>query len=87
MINFPVRWRMGVCGGAGVGLRNGGILVMEIDNPFYRRLCASEFCGEWDQVGIDAYIPQQKYQVKPHLSMAYAAIVYRSQFFSFLPKG
>ena len=27
---------------------------------------ASEFC-EWVQVGIDAYIPHRKYQVKPHL--------------------
>ena len=26
---------------------------------------ASEFCG-WVQVGIDAYIPYRKYQVKPH---------------------
>ena len=29
---------------------------------------ASEFC-EWDQVGIDVYIPHRKYQVKPHASM------------------
>ena len=28
---------------------------------------ASEFC-EWVQVGINAYIPQCKYQVKPHSS-------------------
>ena len=28
---------------------------------------ASEFC-EWVQVGIDAYIPHRKYQVKPHSS-------------------
>ena len=28
---------------------------------------ASEFC-EWVQVGIDAYIPHHKYQVKPHSS-------------------
>ena len=28
---------------------------------------ASEFC-EWVQVGIDVYIPHQKYQVKPHSS-------------------
>ena len=27
----------------------------------------SEFC-EWVQVGIDVYIPYQKYQVKPHES-------------------
>ena len=26
---------------------------------------ASEFC-EWNQVGIDVYIPHRKYQVKPH---------------------
>ena len=35
------------------------------------KLCASaatsEFC-EWIQVGIDAYIPHCKYQVKPHSS-------------------
>ena len=28
---------------------------------------ASEFC-EWVQIGIDVYIPHQKYQVKPHSS-------------------
>ena len=28
---------------------------------------ASEFC-EWGQVGIDAYIPHRKYQVKPYSS-------------------
>ena len=28
---------------------------------------ASEFC-EWVQLGIDVYIPQCKYQVKPHSS-------------------
>ena len=28
---------------------------------------ASKFC-EWVQVGIDVYIPHQKYQVKPHSS-------------------
>ena len=36
---------------------------------------ASECC-EWVQVGIDAYIPHRKYQVKPHsfpwFSTAYA---------------
>ena len=28
---------------------------------------ASEFC-EWVQVGIDAYVPHRRYQVKPHSS-------------------
>ena len=42
---------------------------------------ASEFC-EWVQVGIDAYIPHLKYQVKPHSSLWFsaacgAAIVHR----------
>ena len=33
---------------------------------------ASEFC-EWVQVGIDVYIPHQKYQVKPHSSPWFSA--------------
>ena len=46
---------------------------------------ASEFC-EWVQVGIDAYIPHRKYQVKPHSSPWFsaacaAAIVHRNHFF------
>ena len=46
---------------------------------------ASEFC-EWVQVGIDVYIPQRKYQVKPHSSPWFsaacaAAIVHRNHFF------
>ena len=46
---------------------------------------ASEFC-EWVRVGIDAYIPHRKYQVKPHLSPWFsaacaAAIVHRNHFF------
>ena len=46
---------------------------------------ASEFC-EWIQVAIDVYIPQGKYQVKPHsipwFSVSYAAtIVHRNHFF------
>ena len=46
---------------------------------------ASEFC-EWVQVGIDAYIPQCKYQVKPHSSPWFsaacaAAIFHRNDFF------
>ena len=46
---------------------------------------ASEFC-EWVQVGIDAYIPHCKYQIKPHSSSWFsaacaAAIVDRSHFF------
>ena len=32
---------------------------------------ASEFC-EWVQVGIDVYIPHQKYQAKPHISMYFS---------------
>ena len=46
---------------------------------------ASEFCV-WVQVGIDVYIPHQKYQVKPHSSPLFsavcaAAIVHRNHFF------
>ena len=46
---------------------------------------ASEFC-EWVQVGIDVYIPNRKYQVKPHSSPWFsaactAAIVHRNHFF------
>ena len=33
---------------------------------------ASEFC-EWVQVGIDVYIPHQKYQIKPHSSPWFSA--------------
>ena len=33
---------------------------------------ASEFC-EWVQVGIDAYIPHRKYQVKPQSSPWFSA--------------
>ena len=46
---------------------------------------ASKFC-EWVQVGIDAYIPHRKYQVKPHSypwssAACAAAIVHRNHFF------
>ena len=46
---------------------------------------SSEFC-KWVQVGIDVYIPDRKYQVKPHSSPWFsaacaAAIVYRNHFF------
>ena len=46
---------------------------------------AGEFC-EWVQVGIDVYIPQQKYQVKPHSfpwfsATCAAAIVHKITFF------
>ena len=46
---------------------------------------ASEF-SQWVQVGIDVYIPQRKYQVKPHSSpwfsaVCAAAIVHRNHFF------
>ena len=45
-----------------------------------------EFC-EWDQVGIDVYIPHLKYPLKPHSSPWFsaacaAAIVRRNHFFS-----
>ena len=46
---------------------------------------ASEFC-KWVQVGIDVYIPQRKYKVKPHSSPWFSAacaavIVHRNHFF------
>ena len=46
---------------------------------------ANEFC-KWVQVGIDAHIPHQKYQVLPHSSpwfsaVCAAAIVHRNHFF------
>ena len=42
--------------------------------------------GEWVQVGIDVYIPHQKYHVKPHSSPWFSAacagaIVHRNCFF------
>ena len=51
---------------------------------------ASEFC-EWVQVGIDVYIPHQRYQVKPHSSSWFsaafaAAIVHRNHFFHLYQK-
>ena len=51
---------------------------------------ASKFC-EWVQVGIDVYIPHQKYQVKPHSSPWFsascaAAIVHRNHFFHLYQK-
>ena len=51
---------------------------------------ASEFC-EWVQVGNDAYILHQKYQVKPHSSLWFsvvcaAAIVHRNHFFRLYQK-
>ena len=44
-----------------------------------------EFC-EWFKVGSDAYMPYQKYQVKPDSSLWFsaacaAAIVHRNDFF------
>ena len=46
---------------------------------------ASEFC-KWVQVGIDAYTPHHKYQVKPHISPWFSAacapvILHRNHFF------
>ena len=46
---------------------------------------ASEFC-DWVQLGINAHIPQRKYQVKPYsspwfLAACAAAIVHRNHFF------
>ena len=51
---------------------------------------ASEFC-EWVQVGIDAYIPHRKYQVKPHSSPWFspacaATTVHRNPFFQLYKK-
>ena len=51
---------------------------------------ASEFC-EWVQVGIDVYIPNRKYQVKPHSSPWFStacavAKVHRNHFFSLFHK-
>ena len=51
---------------------------------------ASEFC-EWVLFGIDVYIPQRKYQVKPHSSPWFsaacaAAIVHRNHFFRLYQK-
>ena len=51
---------------------------------------ASEFC-EWVQVGLDAYIPHRKYQVKPDSSPWFsaacaAAIVHRNHFFCLYQK-
>ena len=48
---------------------------------------ASEF-SEWLQVGVDVYIPNRKYQVKPHSSPWFtpacaAAIAHRNHFFVF----
>ena len=45
---------------------------------------ASESC-EWVQVRIDVYIPHRKYQVTPHSSPWFSAIVHRNHFFSFAP--
>ena len=36
-------------------------------------VAASEFC-EWVQVGVDAYIPHRKYQVKPHSAPWFSAV-------------
>ena len=58
------------------------------------RLCASaaasEFC-EWFQVGVDVYIPHQRYLVKPHSfpwfsAACAAAIVHRNHFFRLYQK-
>ena len=51
---------------------------------------AGEFC-EWVQVGIVAYIPDRKYQAKPHLSPWFsaacaAAIVNGNHFFCLYQK-
>ena len=50
----------------------------------------SEFC-DWVQVGIDVYIPHQKYQVKLHSSPWFSAacavaIVHRNHFFCLYQK-
>ena len=46
---------------------------------------------EWVQVGIDVYIPDRKYQVKPHSSPCFSAafavaVVHRSHFFCLYQK-
>ena len=41
---------------------------------------ASEFCDQV-QVGIDAYIPYRKYQVRPHTATCAAGIIHRNDFF------
>ena len=51
----------------------------------------SEFC-EWVQVGIDAYVPHRKYQVKPHLSPWFsaacgAAVAHRNHYFRLYQKN
>ena len=51
---------------------------------------SSEFC-EWVQIGIDVYIPHEKYQVQPHSSPLFsaasaAAIVHRNHIFPFYEK-
>ena len=51
---------------------------------------AASECCEWVQVRIDVYIPNCKYQVKPHSSpwlsaASLAAIIQRNHFFPFLP--
>ena len=53
-------------------------------------VAANKFC-ERVQVGIDAYIPHRKYQVKPHSSPCFsascvAAIVHRNHFFCLCQK-
>ena len=50
---------------------------------------AREFC-EWVQVGINAFIPHRKFQVKPHSHTWFstacaAAVAHRNHFFLFLP--
>ena len=47
---------------------------------------ASEFC-EWDQVGIDVYIPPWKNQVKTHLPLWFSAAFAAAITFLFVPKG
>ena len=41
---------------------------------FSASAATSEFC-EWVQVDIDVYIPDCKYQVKPHLSRGFQLFV------------
>ena len=46
----------------------------------------TQFCKWWAQFGIDVYIPYDKYQVKPHLSLWFsaaftAALAHRNHFF------
>ena len=58
-----------------------GMVFVIIRVMFYGRISLNsvvllllvEFC-EWFKVGIDAYMPCQRYQVKPHSSLWFSAV-------------